>query len=90
MVRWSRTCADEHMHRRVGSPGEIHDICLYAQGVSVIMYMVIGLGSLEPVHWRTSFSRYVRFPPTMVVQLSARRETWKQHVAVCQMIGYAN
>lgn len=22
--RWNQTCADEHMHRRVGTPGKIH------------------------------------------------------------------
>ena len=26
--------------------------------------MVVGIGSVEPTHWRTSFSRCVWFPPT--------------------------
>ena len=27
-LRWNQTCTDEHMHRRVGTPGNIHSMCL--------------------------------------------------------------
>ena len=27
--KWNQTCTDEHMHRRVGTPGKIHDMYLY-------------------------------------------------------------
>ena len=56
--RMNQTCTDEHIHRRVGTPGKIHDMYLYAQRASV-MYMVIGIGSIEPAYGCTPFSRYV-------------------------------
>ena len=47
VIKWNQPCADEHMHRRVGTPGKIHNVCLHIQSSSV-MYMVIGIGSVEP------------------------------------------
>ena len=61
-IRWNEQCTDEHMHRRVGTPGKIHNMCLYVQGASV-MYMVMGVGSVERSHGCTSSSRHDWFPP---------------------------
>ena len=58
LVRWNQTCTDEHMHRRVGTPGKIHDMYLCVYSASV-MYMMIGIGSVGPTHWCTPFSRHV-------------------------------
>ena len=63
--RWNQTCTDEHMHRRVGTPGKIHDTCLHVQSVSVT-HMLIGFGSFEATRWRTSFSIYFWCPAAYV------------------------
>ena len=36
-VRWNQACADEHMHRRVGTPGKIHaHLCAWSVSVPTI------------------------------------------------------
>ena len=39
-------------------------IYIYVSSVGV-MYMVMGIGSVEPTHGQTSFLRRVRFPPRL-------------------------
>ena len=63
LVRWNQIGRDGHMRRRVGTTSRICHPCLYVGGVNV-MYMAIGIGSVEPTHGCTSFSRYVWFPPS--------------------------
>ena len=56
---WSQTCADEHMHRRIGSPGKIHDICYrcffaISLSLSIYIYMYCLLKTMTPTDSRPS------------------------------------
>ena len=57
------TCkhTDEHTHRRVGTPGKIHDMRSRDWGVSA-MCVAMGIGSVGPTHGCTSVSRYGQSP----------------------------
>ena len=55
------------MHGRVRTPGKIH-MYLHVSGISDT-YLVIGIASVEPVHWCTSFQRHVWFPPIFAIRM---------------------